>query len=64
MSILGMDVIAVDSHGRPVVRDLAGRTFRVLEETGKLVPLHPNPCPRPTKAEWDFVNCLGQKEKK
>jgi len=61
--VLGLPVIAFDSHGRPVVRDKARRSYLVLDN-GKFIPLHQNPCPRPTKPEWDFVNEIGQRERK
>lgn len=56
--ILGLPVIAIDSHGRPVVRDLAKRSYRVLED-GRFVPLHANPS-RPPKAE----NEISQRERR
>ena len=59
-----MDVIAFDAHGRPVVRDKAKRSYRVLED-GRFIPLHPNPC-RTAGSKWDtfWFNPIGQKEKK
>jgi len=62
--VLGMDVIAIDAHGRPVVRDKAKRSYRVLED-GRFVPLHPTTS-RPAKSKWDdlWFNPIGQAEKK
>ena len=60
--VLGLPVIAFDSHGRPVVRDKARRSYLVLDN-GRFSPLHSNPS-HPSRTERDrWMNCLGQQEK-
>jgi len=63
--ILGMEIIAYDKFLHPIVKDKAHRVFTALPD-GRFVLLRVPHCPseRPTKSSWDFMNCLGQKEKK